>query len=122
MANVGWQWAIVLEPIEVVESHPCYLRAGWGCAVASFVAAQRVRNQKLSSMREALLEAHEQTFVLRDAGGVVERDWSQGTDSIQILLLSRSALWNHRLRAVEAIVIDARDECVQKAAPREVRG
>ncbi len=55
---VGLQWAIVLEPVIVIEPAARGRRA-----VASLKAGQRVRGQKLRPARKALFQAHEQPVV-----------------------------------------------------------
>src|SRR2546421_13127305 len=107
MTNVGRERTVALEPVVVVESGTWKLFTTG--AVGSLVTTKRIRSQELCSAREALFQAHEQPFVLRDAGRVIECDRPCGTDCGNVLLLSGAAGRNHwPLRAAEAVIVDSR--------------
>src|SRR5438552_14329453 len=92
VANIGRERPVALEPVVVIESGTRKLIAAG--AVGSRVTTKRIRSQELCPTREALFQAHEQPFVLRDAGRVIERDRPVGTDCGHVISLGGAAVWN----------------------------
>lgn len=75
----------------------------------------------MGSTGEAFFQTHQRSLVARQAGRIVKRDGPVGTHRTHVVALRGRADRNHRSAgAVEAVIVNAIKECMDKAAPHKI--